>query len=395
MSIITSFPPPYRRMLAFNSDIEFTTWPAQLDLLRLFGERGLETAFSYWLFSDPTYTWRIFEADGSWSKEAPVALQLARSGLLDTLHSFGGAAHIGGISFDREDIRRGYKQLADHGVRTKVYSNHGTDRDVQNIGGGWAPPRVEPIDFRNYWAGDLPGHPVYHLDLTLEYGMRYFWLDIDRIRHRAWFNSDVDSSESDLFTTQVSRDASPILRFKRTDVNQIPWPTTLASQLASALNDPTSGFCIVYNHFGFMRSAEDKPVPNPAPYFSSEAYAQIDRLVDAQRNGEVLVTTTSRLLNYALIQTAKPWVLQETEDRIVVRFDRCTRVGPVTLTFDWPDFMGFTIALDRPKAVELWLGGERRTAEQWTCANQNYAGIPWRPLRMMDLLDDALGSHAP
>jgi len=394
VSFVAAFPPPYRRMLAFNSDIEFTTWRAQLDLFRLFGERGLETAFSYWLFSDPTYTWRMLEANGSWSKEAPIALQLARGGLLDTLHSFGGAAHIGGIHFDREDIRRGYAKLADWGVRTTVYSNHGTDRDVQNIGGTWAPPRVEPIDFKNYWAGDLTDHPVYHLDLTLEYGMRYFWLDIDRARHRGWFDGQVDSAGSDLFTTQVSRDASPILRFKRTDLNQIPWPTTLASQLDSLLSDPASGFSIIYNHFGFMRSVEDKPVPNPAPYFNDEAYAQIDRLVEAQRSGDVLVTTTSRLLNYALLQTARPWAYEETDERIVVRFKRSIQVGAVALTFDWPDFMGFAIALDHPKAVELWLGGEKRTAERWSCANTEYAGIPWRPLKMMDLLDDALRTHA-
>lgn len=219
MSVVASFPPPFRRMLAFNSDIEFTTWSAQLDLLRLFGERGLETAFSYWLFSDPTYTWRMLEADGSWSKEAPVALQLARDGLLDTLHSFGGAAHIGGISFEREDIRRGYARLAERGVQTTIYSNHGTDRDVQNIGGPWSPARVPPIDFRNYWAGDLQDHPVYHLDLTLQYGIRYFWLDVDRVRNRAWFSDGADLADSDLFTTQVSRDASPILRFKRTDLS--------------------------------------------------------------------------------------------------------------------------------------------------------------------------------
>ncbi len=382
-------------MLAFNSDIEFTTWSAQLDLLRLFGERGLETAFSYWLFSDPTYTWRMLEADGSWSKEAPVALQLARDGLLDTLHSFGGAAHIGGISFEREDIRRGYARLAERGVQTTIYSNHGTDRDVQNIGGPWSPARVPPIDFRNYWAGDLQDHPVYHLDLTLQYGIRYFWLDVDRVRNRAWFSDGADSADSDLFTTQVSRDASPILRFKRTDLNQIPWPTTFAAQLDSVLSDPACGFCVVYNHFGFMRSEEDKPVPNPAPYFSSDAYLQIDRLVEAQRNGDVLVTTTARLLSYALLQTTRPWTIEETENTIVVRFDRSIRIGTVSLTLDWPDFMGFAIVLDRSKTVELRLGAERRTAEQWACANQTFAGIPWRPLRMMDLLDDALRSRAP
>jgi hypothetical protein len=385
------YPPPYKRMLALNSDVEFTTWSAQLELLRLVGERGLETAFSYWLFSDPTYTWRLVGENGEWSKEAPVALQLARQGIFDTLHSFGGASHIGGIAFDREDIRQGYARLTGEGVATKVYSNHGTDKDVQNIGGVWAPPRVPPIDFRNYWAGDLNDHASYHLDLTLGYGMRFFWLDIDRIRHRAWFEPSVDTGDADLFTTQISRDGSPILRFKRTDFNETPWPTTLAAQLNRALDDPSSGYCVVYNHFGFMRTADDRPVPNPSPFFDEPGYAAIARLMDAQKAGDVLVTTTSRLLNFALMQTLKPWKIEQTESAILVEFSETNAIGAVPIKLGWDELMGFAIAIDdAAPPVELRLGGERRRAQLWTIGGQTYAGIPWAPLKIMDALDDAL-----
>jgi hypothetical protein len=387
---VLDFPPPCRRMIAFNSDVEFTTWPAQLDLLRLFGQRGLETSFSYWMFSDPTYTWRMLDADGDWSKEAPVALQLARDGVFDTLHSFGGAAHVGGIEFERADIQRAYSLLQDNGVHTKIYSNHGTDRDVQNIGGPWSPPRVPPIDFRNYWAGDLPEHPCYHLDLTLQYGMRHFWLDIDRIRRRGWFDAAVDVEDAGLFTTQTSRDGSPILRFKRTDFNETPWPTTFATQISRALDDPAGGYSVVYNHFGFMRTADDKPAPNPPPYFDQPGYAALDRLVEAQRAGDVLVTSTGRLLNHALLMAARPWIVEETETSVVVKFQKKLTLGPVSLTLDWPDLLGFSILLDKPRTVDLQLGRERRAAQHWSSANQMFAGIPWTPLNVMDALDDAL-----
>jgi hypothetical protein len=389
---VAPLPPPYRRMLALNSDIEFTTWEAQLDLIRLFAGRGLETAFSYWLFCDPTYTWRMFDLGGGWSREAPVALQLARGGILDTLHSFGGAEHIGGVDFNRGNIQEGYARLADAGVRTTVYSNHGGTRDIQNVGGSWSEPPPPPIDYRNYHCGDLPHHPVYHLDLTRQYGMRHFWLDIDRIRDRAWFSAETDTPSS-LFTTQISRDSSPILRFRRTDFNETPWPTKFASQLERALDDPHSGFSVVYNHFGFMRDADDKPAPNPAPYFDREAYVQIDRLVDAQRSGDILVTTTSRLLDFALLQAARPWTIAQAEGGgFVVTFNTSVQVGPVKLPLDWQHLMGFAIELESPKEVELRLGSGRRPAEQWSIGSRHYAGIPWRPLKAMDLLDDALRS---
>lgn len=56
-------PPPYKKIIAINSDVEFTTWQAQLDIMKIFAERDLEVAFSFWLFGDPTWTWRILERD--------------------------------------------------------------------------------------------------------------------------------------------------------------------------------------------------------------------------------------------------------------------------------------------------------------------------------------------
>lgn len=392
MSQVAPFPPPFKRMLAFNSDIEFTTWQAQVDLFKLFAQRNLETAFSYWMFADPTYTWRLFESDGSWSSQAAAALRLARAGLLDTLHSFGGAAHIGGIAFDRSDIAQAYQRLRDEGIATRIYSNHGTARDVQNIGGLWAPPRVDPIDFRNYWAGDYPGHPAYHLDLTLDYGMRYFWLDIDRARHSAWFNPAADTNSDDLFATQVSRDGSAILRFKRTDLNETPWPTTLATQIDSALSDSTHGFCVVFNHFGFRKDGDQPPTANTPPYFDDAALTALDRLADSQRSGDTLVTTTEKLLNFARLQMTRPWTIEERQGRILVRFHDSVDIGPVHQNLDWQDLMGFAIALEKPQSVKLQLRDERRDAEIWTADGQCYAGIGWRQINTMDVLDDALAN---
>ena len=389
---IATTPPPFKKMLAFNSDVEFTTWRDQIALIRLFGERNLETAFSYWMFCDPTYTWRLFDASGAWTKEAPAALALARGGVFDTLHSFGGASHIGGVDINREAIERGYARLRESGVNSAIYSNHGGIQDVQNIGGLWSAPRVPPIDFRNYWAGDLVDHPCYHLDLTLAEGFRYFWLDIDRVRMRSWFDATIDKDDASLFNTQICRDGSAILRFRRTDFNVMPWPVDFAAQINTALEADDGAFCVVFNHFGFSKPESGSPIPNPPPYFDDAAYDALDRLIDRQRAGDVLVTTTERLLNFALLQAVKPWTVSESADKIVIQFNSRVCAGAVDLTLDWNDLQGFAIKVDAPIDVELRLDGESRSAERWNIDDQNFAGLTWRSLPIMDLLDDALSA---
>src|SRR5438094_9454267 len=131
------FPPPYRRMISINSDVEWTSWRSQLDLLRIFADAGLETAFSYWFFADPEATWRLFEIDGGPSHHWPAAKVLLRGGLLDTLHSFGGVVNSRGTAFERRHIQIGYARMADEGISTEVFSNHGRIQVLENVGRRW------------------------------------------------------------------------------------------------------------------------------------------------------------------------------------------------------------------------------------------------------------------
>src|SRR5262249_3358380 len=102
-----AFPPPYRRMIAINSDVQLTSWPMQMHLFREFADRDLEPAFSYWLFGDLAATRHFFNRDFSLTPMAPAALGLARAGLLDTIHSFTGVRNGRGYQFDRDMIRQG------------------------------------------------------------------------------------------------------------------------------------------------------------------------------------------------------------------------------------------------------------------------------------------------
>ena len=90
-----AFPPPYQGMVAINSDVEFTSWAAQLDLLDIFAAHDLESSFSFWCFGDEAVTCRLFDDADQPAPYATAAAFLATSGLIDTLHSYEiGRAHV-------------------------------------------------------------------------------------------------------------------------------------------------------------------------------------------------------------------------------------------------------------------------------------------------------------
>src|SRR5438128_680438 len=114
---VCEFPPPYQTMLAFNSDVECTSWTIQQLLFRQMEDWGLETSFSFWFWADPELTWRLFEEDADFSAESEIALELIQKGFLDTLHSFGGVTHGKGTRISRTRIIQAYEKLKQKGIR--------------------------------------------------------------------------------------------------------------------------------------------------------------------------------------------------------------------------------------------------------------------------------------
>jgi hypothetical protein len=383
-----AFPPPFRRMLAINSDVEMTRWPMQMDLFRLLAERELETAFSYWFFGDPDVTWHLFNRDFSHTKEEAGAMILLKGGLLDTLHSFTGARNGRGYSFDREMIRQGYSRLKASGVASRVYSNHGTVDDIQNIGGEW----VGRPGYPDYMKGDVPGAERYHLDLSIEYGMRFFWLDIDRVREHLTFLPTVGEGLENLFVSQICRDGNRILRFRRTDALVDPDGALLGEALARVIAAPDGGYTVIYTHLGVKRDPEGRPIVAEASDLPPGVFTGLDRLAGEQRAGRILVTTTERLLIHALMSAARPWTITRKRNRTEIHFNRKFTFEGVAFDFGWQDFMGFCLPVGPKERVRLCLDGAWKDAERWTVAGQSYAGLAWHPIPMKSLIERAAGA---
>ncbi len=375
-----AFPLPYQAMLAISSDVEYTSWQSQLGLIELAGRHGLEMAFSYWCFGDPELTWRLLEDDNTPSSQANAAFSLARAGILDTLHSFGGVTDGRGAAFDRSRIAPALQRLRDAGVGTRVYSNHGTIHDVQNVGGDWA----------SYQKGDVPGHPSYHLDLTTGFGIRFFWTDIDSDSERSFFGIGPKAGKP-LFSPQAARDGQRILRFRRFrgPFTRAPHAGTFAAQLDMVLSHPVEGYSVVYQHLGITRDGDGPARQVVPPYFDPKGMAAFERLASLQRDGVLLVTTTERLLVYALLMQARPWAIEHHEDIFQVTFARRFEHCGVSFDLRKADLQGWTLPLNEATRVVARFDGEEWELPIAEVGGRRYATIPWTRIAMLDELEKA------
>lgn len=375
------FPPPFKKMVAINSDVEWTSWKAQIDLLHIFTERKLETAFSYWFFGDPLVTWRLFDVDGTPSEHFERAKQLIEAGLLDTCHSYGGIGNGRGTPFGRPEILKSLATFSDAGLTFDVYSNHGGTEDVQNVGGPWCQPASNPPGHLNYQGGDLVGSGSYHLDATRDLA-KFFWLDVDIGGDHLFSLSHEPDNQGGLLATQVSRDGTPLVRFRRSHLGCAPFPDALGEQIRRLLAAEGEGYQVIYTHLGCRGGPELKERVNKAPYFTPDAFEALDNLATAQAKGEVLVTTTSRLLRHAWLHVSRPWTIARDGTRLQVTFASVARWGGVEMPLRWSDLDGFAIPAEGLSGATLTIGEESREADIWTVGNQTYIGRRWSNIDM-------------
>ena len=373
-------PPPYQAMLAINSDVEWTGWPLQLALYELFSAHKLETAFSFWFFCNPSFTWRLFENNLSPTPFAEAAYFLSREGLLDTNHSIGGRLHAGGCEYDRENIAKAYNVLATQGVRPAIYSNHGSTKDTQNIAGDWG----------IYQLGDVPSSPVYHMDMTVDAGVRYFWCDPDYVVETTALQAGLNC-EDGIFVSDVARDGQNFLRFRRFmgQLPQGPSLDNLDQQIHQVLDAGRAGYTTIYQHLGVERLVSGKPAAANAPPFKPNVVEAIERLCQAQESGQVLVTTTERLLDHAAMMTAQPWTISSLHDKIVVEFQPQLEIGGCSWPLNWRRLEGFSLSVKDNRPVIASLGGETRQLQRWTSGNTQVAGIAWSRINTLDCIEQA------
>lgn len=151
------FPYPFRALLAVSSDLDGTQcWERYYELLRFLNTRqntlfgaglGLEFANSIYFANA-----RSFGYENASAREREGIRALIQSGHIDTLHSFGD------LAMTRAAASQALAMLSKLDRRICVWVNH--SKVLSNFGNGF---------------GDVPGHPAYHADLSIAYGIDYCW----------------------------------------------------------------------------------------------------------------------------------------------------------------------------------------------------------------------------
>ena len=356
-------------MIAINSDVEFTSWDTQIALLRLFQKNNIEPSFSYWCFSNNQKTWSLFDYNLNRNSYIEKAYELIRLGIFDTFHSYGGYHESGGKLITREKMKNVLHILKDNGVKTRVFSNHGGVNDNQNIGGYWA----------SYQLGDLIGSQYYNLDLLKDFGIDFFWTDLD------YDNDDsvkfINNTKNSLIKTQLCRDNNNIIRFSRFRGNfgtkKAPTINNFKEQISYILNNQQTGYTIIYQHLGCNRvnNKTIKPVTNLSIF---ELDQTLNFIRELEEKKDIIITSTQRLIIYALVMYTKPWNFINHKDYIEIELLGFTYYNKNRIKLTKDDFVDASLKLKKSSKVEISFKKKHIKSEIINFKKKKYLFIPWK-----------------
>lgn len=333
--LIAKYPHPYKAAVAFSNDCEFMTRRTYEDLHQLFaGNGGLNlevtsSAFFYATNSLCHSSISYFEGQTFHpSDNAEYLAKMIKAGWIDTIHAYGDFDQGG---FSRPMAEAVLDEFKRHSLCVDIFSNHGSDKNSQNVG---------HCDLESYQKGDLPLHEAYHLDITRQLGVRYFWVDTSLVPSPV--------SIEPLIRQAQARDGSTLLLFNRYRGlvgKAAPNAGLLAEQLTLSDIDSiidNESACIYYQHFGVREKRSDGTFEaNGPPYFSPDAMNVLSYLSAKQRDGSCLVAGVGRLLRYTEARDSLTASKNDTD--LILSSTNCT-IEP-------PNLMGITVFI--PAGVEI------------------------------------------
>lgn len=282
---------------------------------------GLDIADSFWFYGRSTGRQQEDDSDFTyfrgltWDERSPLAAELTdyiQCGWIDAIHSYGNFSGVPrGKQCTREHAVHALDAISPLGVRPRIWINHGSTENIQNIG---------PAD---YMQGDRPDSDCYHWDLLRAAGVEYLWdgsgsdqlsrpttlipLDL-RDGSKAWgfrrfYTLDFDGAIAHGLRASVAE------QMRRTRNYAVLWhPQHLHVQLSDRHLEELSasgGFSILAQHLG------------AAPrilILGGPAVTALRRLATLQEQGVILVARTSRLLDFNRTREFVRFTVSEDDD---------------------------------------------------------------------------------
>ncbi len=396
------WPYPYRAMLAVCSDLDETPdrnayWDTAefLNTTRstpMGDGLGLEVGNTIYfdMATDQFAYWNTDDAGRS------MVQLLIRSGHIDCLHSFGDLATT------REHAQRALDELEQNGCRLDVWIDHA--QAISNFDGGIM-----------MGEGDVTSSPAYHANITVKHGVQYVW----RGRVSSVLGQDVrpqlggilspthpiasgKTLAKELTKQMLSRmgnekyalhapnrilkqsslrDGQAVYEFLRCNPH---WGGVSSHETAWGIGDvltqrminqlvERNGGCILYTHLG-------KSDPNADMPLGATAIEGFRRLAASQADGDLLVTTTRRLLGYCRAKNEIGFTTIRNDDSIVIDIDTArNRYADLTPIIE-RDLEGLTFYTPDPQLTRVRIEGEEVTGLLQNAADASgraSVSIPW------------------
>lgn len=391
---IRPIPYPYRAMLAICSDLDET--PSQhnyIETMRYLNTTeittmgqglGLEVGNTIY-FDMPPDQFSYWNAD---TKGRAILRMLIKSGHIDCLHSYGDLATT------RAHAERALVELTKYDCKFDVWIDHGI-----------APSNFGKDIMRG--QGDIVGSEVYHADLTTAFGIKYVWMgrvtsvigqDVKRSLRGIWNHKHPIKS----FKTFLKEYAKGLLayagntKYAMHKSNQVLRETHLrnghqilefmrssphwggisfndrADGLSEVLTDKIlsllikrGGISIVYNHLGKAKRNE---------FFSPSTKKALDLLARYSQDNKILITTTSRLLQYCRMIHDVNLSISKRNDHLYI--DVCTKDSLKELA-------GLSIYSSISRNTHMTINGIETKNLQHNAADhtgRTSMSLPWQPL---------------
>jgi hypothetical protein len=387
-------PYPYRSMLAICSDLDETessdVYFNTMEYLNTSGQTqfgkgvGLETGNSLYFYmpGDQFAYWNTDDA----SRER--ARTLIHSGHIDCFHSFGDLAN------QRHEVESTLDHLQSYGCRMRSWIDHAVA--PSNFGG----------DIMQGF-GDVKLSDIYHADITLAFGVEYVWIGRVTSMHGQdaavslsgiWSAScpakSADTLCKELVKVAVGklgnqkysfhadnrltreirlRDGQRVTEFMRS--NPHPQGVSVGDTsegLGAALSDTfldnlvqRQAKTIVYTHLGKRIDKKQG--------FAEGTRIALEKLSDRQRQGQVLATTTTRLLDFTTMLKSANWSARQDGDacEIAVNFEGAA-----------PPVAGLSFEVDANCRHTLLVNGQpvSTNRHEHISGERDVVSVPWKRL---------------
>ncbi len=135
--------------------------------------------------------------------------------------------------------------------------------------------------------------------------------------------------------------------------------------------------CVLYTHLG--------KVSNPRCPFGESTQAALRRLAGMRAAGQILVTTTHRLLRYLTVRDRVRVRASRIGGRVMVSIGQVDDPALGAFMPSLDDLIGLTFVLDRSEVVTVSLAsGQIVSCDVVHDGDKTIAAVPWRPLVFPD-----------